>query len=111
MIEATPEDRFAKVVNALHDNGDVVLGSGKKSFGASTLQINGKIFAMLCYGERFVVKLSRQRVDSLVTSGNGERFDPGHGRLMKEWLEVEPASDEDWLALAREAMEFVASKR
>jgi hypothetical protein len=60
---------------------------------------------------RLVVKLPRQRVDALIASGDGARFDPGHGRLMKEWLTVEPASEEEWLPLAREAMEFVASKR
>jgi len=28
---------------------------------------------------------------------------------MKEWVAIEPTSDEDWLPLAREAMRFVAS--
>jgi MFS family permease len=38
--------------------------------------------------------------------------EPRHdGRLMKEWVSVEPTSEEGWLSLAREAMEFVASKR
>lgn len=110
-MEITPEDRYAKVVGAFLGDDKVTSGSGKKSFGSSTLQVNGKIFAMLTSRGRFVVKLPKQRVDSLVASGSGERFDPGYGRLMKEWLTVEPTSDEDWLALAREAMEFVASKR
>jgi hypothetical protein len=34
---------------------------------------------------RFVAKLPRGRVDELVSGGSGEYFDPGHGRLMKEW--------------------------
>jgi hypothetical protein len=29
------------------------------------------------------------RVDVLVSSGKGKYFDPGHGRLMKEWLAVD----------------------
>ena len=45
------------------------------------------------------------------SSGSGTRFDPGHGRLMKEWLVVEPTSDHDWLPLAREALAFVAARR
>ncbi len=70
-----------------------------------------KIFAMLVKG-KLVVKLPKPRVDALVASGDGERFDPRHdGRLMKEWLSVEPTSEEEWLPLAREAMEFVTSKR
>jgi hypothetical protein len=30
---------------------------------------------------------------------------------MKEWVAVEPTSQAEWLPLAREALEFVASKR
>ncbi|HET7641179.1 MAG TPA: hypothetical protein VFK47_20895, partial [Ktedonobacteraceae bacterium] len=75
------------------------------------LKIHNKIFAMLVKG-KLVVKLPKPRVDALVASGDGERFDPRHdGRLMKEWLSVEPTSEEKWLSLAREAMEFVASTR
>jgi hypothetical protein len=59
---------------------------------------------------QFVVKLPKERVGALVTSGRGERFDPGHGRLMKEWLALDQGSDESWLALAREAMKFVGAK-
>jgi hypothetical protein len=33
---------------------------------------------------RFVAKVPKERVDALVSSGNGEYFDPGHGRLIKD---------------------------
>ena len=36
--------------------------------------------------DRLVVKLPRSRVDELVAAGEGDRFDPGHGRIQKEWL-------------------------
>ncbi|HVA92149.1 MAG TPA: hypothetical protein VNL71_20175 [Chloroflexota bacterium] len=50
-------------------------------------------------------------MDALIAAGQGERFDPRRdGRLMKEWIVIELASREEWLPLAREAMEFVASK-
>jgi hypothetical protein len=49
-------------------------------------------------------------VDALVASGDGERFDPGHGQLMKEWIAIEPTSEVEWLPLAREALAFVAAK-
>jgi hypothetical protein len=49
-------------------------------------------------------------VDALVASGAGERFDPRHnGRLMNEWLVVAPSAQHEWLPLAHEALEFVAS--
>jgi hypothetical protein len=66
---------------------------------------------MLASDGAFVVKLPKPRVDALVASGDGERFDPGHGRLMKEWIAIEPTSDVEWLPLAREALTFVAAKR
>jgi TfoX N-terminal domain len=105
----TPEERYAALVETLLRSPDVGL-SEKKGFGSSAVWTNGKIFAMLS-GGRLVVKLPRQRVDTMVAAGEGERFDPGHGRLMKEWLTVPRGSEDRWLPLAREAMAFVASKR
>ncbi|HZS86637.1 MAG TPA: hypothetical protein VFE42_03990 [Chloroflexota bacterium] len=107
----TPEERYATLVEAMLGHTDVTLGlPGKKGFGSSGLAINDKIFAMLAKG-KLVVKLPKPRVDALVASGDGARFDPGHGRVMKEWLTVESSSDESWLSLATEAMAFVASSR
>ena len=110
----TPEERFATIVEELLSNPDVTPPSDgpqlKKGFGSSGLRINNKIFAMLVKG-KLVVKLPKPRVDALIASGDGERFDPRHdGRLMKEWVSVEPTAEEEWLPLAREAMEFVTSK-
>ena len=110
---ATSEERFAKIVQALSRYSGVTppdTTQPKKRFGSSGLKVHDKIFAMISSKGEFVVKLPEQRVDGLVTSGKGKRFDPGHGRLMKEWLTVETTSEEVWLQLAKEAMEFVASK-
>jgi hypothetical protein len=110
-LPITPEERFATIVEALLSNPDVTPPSDGKRFGSSGLRIHNKIFAMLV-GGRLVVKLPKPRVDALIASGAGERFDPRHdGRLMKEWVTVEPMSEEGWLNLSREAMEFVASQR
>jgi len=108
------EDRWAALVDALLAEGGATYGSDagpQRAFGSTSLKTDGKIFTMLVK-DRLVVKLDRRRVDALVASGDGERFDPGHGRLMKEWLSVaEPASDATWLALAAEAEIFVAKRR
>ena len=109
-----PEDRYAAIVEALVGEPGVthssdVLGS-KQGFGSSALKVNGKIFAMLVKG-RLVVKLPRERVEAVIAAGDGERFDPGHGRLMKEWVSLDPRSEQDWLPLASEAMGFVGSQR
>ena len=79
----------------------------RRSFGASALKVDGKIFAMLAAGE-LVVKLPRQRVDELVTSGTGRPFDLGHGRVMKEWVTIGPRHGRSWGELADEARQFVA---
>ena len=55
---------------------------------------------------RFVAKLPRERVDELVRQGKGEYFDPGHGRLMKEWVAL-TADTSSWVDLARQAHRFV----
>jgi TfoX/Sxy family transcriptional regulator of competence genes len=106
------EARFAALADALAGHPNVTHGADgtKKGFGASALKVDGKIFAMLTNG-RLVVKLLRNRVDALAAAGEGERLDTGNGRVMKEWLSLRPASGLDWLALAREALEFVGPKR
>jgi TfoX/Sxy family transcriptional regulator of competence genes len=110
----TAEERYATILDQLAGRPDVTGPAGdagsRRGFGSTELKVGGRIFAMLVRG-RLVVKLPRRRVDALVASGAGERFDPRRdGRLMKEWLTVDPAAEERWLPLATEALEFVASR-
>jgi hypothetical protein len=53
----------------------------------------------------FVAKLSRERVDELVRTRQGSYFDPGHGRLMKQWVALNGPTP-SWASLAREAYQF-----
>ena len=92
---------FSPIAEAFAEDRQVSRG---KMFGAAGLKVNGKVFAMIVK-DRFVAKLPKARVDDLVGAGRGERFDPGHGRLMKEWVSV-PARRASWLDLAREAHRF-----
>jgi hypothetical protein len=69
------------------------------------LKVNGKIFAMFGRG-RFVAKLPKSKADALVDAGAGERFDPGHGRMMKEWIAIAD-HPERWIDLATDAYVFV----
>ena len=101
-------DRYADVVGAFLGRPEV--SQEGRGFGSSALRVRGSIFAMLSSAGAFVVKLPRRRVDELVASGDGDRFDPGHGRLMKEWLALRPDSSLDWVSLAGEAMAFVGSR-
>jgi hypothetical protein len=107
--QSTPDERFAAIVADLRAAHGFSGPSEGKGFGSSGLKIHDRIFAMLVR-DQLVVKLPKARVDALVAAGDGERFDPRrNGRAMKEWVVVEPASELDWLVLAREAMSFVAT--
>ncbi|MGH9358661.1 MAG: hypothetical protein ACRD1O_05750 [Terriglobia bacterium] len=99
------DPRFALVVNAFAGDRQVTHG-GSKGFGSGALKVKGKIFAMMSSKAKFVVKLPKERVDELVSSGKGERFDPGHGRLMREWVVI-VAGRADRVELAKEAYNFV----
>jgi TfoX/Sxy family transcriptional regulator of competence genes len=99
---AEVDPRFLPVVDAFAAYQDVSRGKMMSSYG---LKVNGKIFAMFGRG-RFVAKLPKQRVDEMVSAGKGTRFDPGHGRLMKEWVAIEDQAAE-WVELSKEAYDFV----
>jgi hypothetical protein len=93
-------------VSAFADDRQVTPPASGKGFGSGALKVNGKIFAMLSSKGHFVVKLSEERVNAFVAAGKGTRFDPGRGRLMKEWLAV--ADDHKfWVPLAREARKLL----
>ena len=102
--------RFAAVVEALTRKPGVTHSNAKsRLFGSKSLKVHDKIFAMVSAGGHFVVKLPKARVDALVNDGAGGRFEASQGRPMKEWLQVDPGSGQDWLELAREALEFVGT--
>jgi TfoX/Sxy family transcriptional regulator of competence genes len=107
----TADERWAALVETMLAGGAATYGSDgpRRAFGSTSLKTDGKIFAMLVK-DRLVVKLDRRRVDELVEAGEGRRFDPGHGRLQKEWLDVDSVSDDVWLELATEAEAFVARR-
>lgn len=102
--------RFATVVEALANAPGVTYSTpNSRLFGSATLKVHDKIFAMVSSNGQFVVKLPKARVDALVASGAGQRFDANRERPMKEWLEVGSPSLQDWVQLAREALDFVGT--
>jgi len=104
---AAVDPRFAPIAAAFARDRAV---TRRKMFSSeNVLAVNGKIFAMLTRGQ-FVAKLPKPRVDEMVAAGQGVHFDPGHGRLMKEWVALEGRQG-SWVALAREARAFVDGER
>jgi len=81
---------------------------GARKFGSNGLKVGGRLFALFTQGT-LVVKLPKDRVAALAASGIGKPFDPGHGRLMKEWLAV-TSTKAPWTDLAKEAYAFVRAR-
>jgi hypothetical protein len=104
------DTRFGAVGQALGRRPGVThSAAASRRFGSKALKVHDKIFAMVSSHGHFVVKLPKARVDALVGEGAGRRFEANRGRPMSEWLEVNSGSGEDWLELAREALEFVGT--
>ena len=106
------EERWERLVERMLAPGAATYGNAdgdgaKRGFGSTSLKTGGRMFAMLAH-ERLVVKLPAKRVEELEASGIGRRFDPGHGRLQREWLDVSGDDFELWVELATEAEAFVA---
>ena len=105
-------ERWKRLVADILADGTATYGNEdgpKRAFGATSLKTDGRIFAMLVKG-RLVVKLPAARVAELVEAGAGERFDPGHGRVQKEWLSVIADDESTWRSLAGEAESYVARR-
>jgi hypothetical protein len=101
------EDRYEDLVADLVGEPGVIPPQGG-GFGRSAVRLNGKIFVMFVRGQ-LVLKLPGERVDELIAAGHGARFDANKGTPMREWLSLDQASDQPWLPLAREALEFARS--
>jgi hypothetical protein len=102
------DPKFLTLVKAFTGKRDITHKAGS-GFGSGALKVKGKIFAMMSSKGQFVVKLPKQRVEELIVSSQGERFDPGHGRYMKQWVAI-TAKNTPWLRLAAEAYQFVKSE-
>ncbi len=104
------EERYEDLVDELVGAEGVSPPHGGGGFGRTALRFQNKIFAMLVRG-RLVLKLPAARVDALIASGDGVRFDANKGTPMKEWFSLDPESGRPWPPLAREALEYARSSR
>ena len=102
----TVQELFDEVAGRLLREDETI--EKTRMMASDGLKTGGKFFAMVSRGE-LVVKLPRERVEELVEAAAGHRFDPGHGRLMKEWVALQPADAEECAAYVTEARRFVAT--
>jgi hypothetical protein len=105
----TADEAFSGLVEALAGHDGVDFAAGKRGFGAGTLQVGGRIFAMVSQG-RLVMKMPRERVAELIAEGSGSPFDAGKGKPMQEWVVLEHPTQGGALSLAQEALAFVGQR-
>ena len=108
--DASLEERYEELIDELVRIDGVTPPRGGSGFGRGAVRFRGKIFVMLVRGS-LVLKLPAPRVAALVAAGDGVPFDANKGTPMKEWLSLDPASGQEWLPLAREALDFARSAR
>ena len=70
-----------------------------------SLKTRKKMFAMFSKGN-YVVKLPKERVEELISSGDGLSYDPGNGKIMKEWVIIPEESADKWIEYASEAKSY-----
>ena len=80
-------------------------------FGKPCLKINKKAFAAFFNGE-MIFKLGQQEVNLLKDKYTGSvNWDPsGKNRAMKDWLQVPTDYSDDWITLAKQALDYVDDK-
>jgi TfoX/Sxy family transcriptional regulator of competence genes len=107
-------EQFTALVDQMIATSEATFGGdestgARRMFGSTSIKTGGKMFAFF-NTDRLVVKLPAIRVTELVETGKGRPYDPGDGRIMREWVVVVSESAEDWLTLATEAEAFVGKR-
>ena len=97
------EDVYKELKDHFMDDDEVVVNSGK---GAQGIKHNNKMFIMFYKGD-LLVKLSPDRIQELISSGDGQAFDPGTGKVMKDRVLIPHSKKELWIALCEESKRYV----
>ncbi|MCP4761258.1 MAG: hypothetical protein GY870_05720 [archaeon] len=97
------DDIYEEIKNHFALDNQVVVNKGS---GAQGIKYNKKMFIMFYKGD-LVIKLSPERVQQLIKSGDGQPFDPGTGKPMKDRLLILKSKKNLWIALSEESKEYV----
>ena len=73
-----------------------------KGRGAQGIKRRGKLFVMFMKGD-LIVKLPEQRVNEIIDTGDGEPFDPGTGKPMKNRVLIPARKKDMWIKYSEEA--------
>jgi hypothetical protein len=106
----TVEGPFERLAKAL-DVGPVTKPAHPtrpERMNSNAFCVRNRVFAMHV-GDDLVLKLEPRRVAELIESGIAAPNVVG-GRPMKEWVNLRPATENKWLALASESLDYVRNK-
>ncbi|MCH6255390.1 hypothetical protein MLD52_02435 [Puniceicoccaceae bacterium K14] len=99
------EKKFWTIAESLYSDPSVKEGT---MMGFKCLRVNKAFFATLDHRSAdLVVKLSKERVGTLIEEKIGLPFSPA-GRVFKEWVAIPYEHNRRWTKLMLEAKEFVA---
>jgi hypothetical protein len=95
-------DVYTDVKAHFADDPEVEVLKGR---GAQGIKRGGKMFVMFMKGD-LVVKLPENRVKEVIDSVEGEPFDPGTGKPMKNRVLIPVSKKETWIKFCEEAKEY-----
>ncbi len=92
-------DPYAAVKAHFERVEGVTVNSGR---GAQGMKVGTKMFAMFGKGD-LLLKMPPERVAALVAAGRGLPYDPGNGKVMKNYVLIPAAKKRSWIKLCEEA--------
>ena len=92
-------DPYAAVKAHFAQVAGVTVNAGR---GAQGLKVGAKMFAMFSKGD-LLLKLPPDRVTALIDAGRGLPYDPGTGKVMKNYVLIPVAKKRSWINLCEEA--------
>lgn len=92
-------DVYADVKAHFADDLEVKVLKGR---GAQGIKLGGKLFVMFMKGN-LIVKLPEHRVNEVIDTGDGEPFDPGTGKPMKNRVLIPARNSDMWIKYSIES--------
>ena len=92
-------DPYASVKAHFAKKAGITVNAGR---GAQGLKVGKKMFAMFSKGD-LLLKLPPKRVEELIAAGRGLPYDPGTGKVMKNYVVIPAAKKRSWIKLCEEA--------
>lgn len=92
-------DPYASVKAHFEKVAGVTVNAGR---GAQGLKVGAKMFAMFSKGD-LLLKMPPERVAALIAAKRGLPYDPGTGKVMKNYVVIPAAKKRSWIKLCEEA--------